>query len=108
MTVSFVSFSDASHKNKLKTTLENIKNQAPAYATAFYLVGKDLIPQGTGLLVWAIIALVVGIFFEVLAKKSTAAIISAAIAFVFWIYGMGGPLEGLIPDFFGTPPRCTW
>jgi uncharacterized membrane protein YGL010W len=105
MADTFVSLGDALSGNTLtnivKTSLENLKSQAPAVATALYLIGKDAIPSESGLLIWFAVALAAGIVIEIVAKKSAAVIICSAIAFLAWVWGMGGLFDGIIPDFLG-------
>jgi hypothetical protein len=90
-----------SAKDDFNSYLDRLMKMIPAEVIALYLVGSGLIPEGqaVGLVVWSVICLVGVILLRAYGTADstenkptdwTHTIISA-VAFVIWVYSMGGP-----------------
>lgn len=101
----FISFSKSPGGKNIEIILNNLKAQAPAVATAVYLLGKDLITQN--LLIWFLISLVAGALVQYFGDVKLLTIIFAAVAFFLWVWGMGGVFDELIPLFFGPATKTV-
>jgi hypothetical protein len=88
---------------KLKKAVQNLLNHIPGEAATIYLAGLDMFgarASAIGLLVVALAGLGVLLLVRILAKASTATIVASSIAFVIWVYAIGGgPFEAFGVDF---------
>jgi hypothetical protein len=90
-------------KDDFNSYLDRLMKMIPAEVIALYLVGSSLIPkeQSIGLVVWSVVCLIGVILLRAYGTADstenkptdwTHTIISA-VAFVIWIYSLGGPFE---------------
>lgn len=101
----------------------------PGEVLGLYLVGSNLIPknQKTGLIIWAVVCLVAVVASRYRGtadpKPNWAQILLASLAFVIWVYTLGGPFAAFnlhipyigsllvlaytffVPLFYEGPPK---
>lgn len=100
--------------------LERLIKMIPAEVVSLYIVGIGIIPeeQVIGMTVWAIICLI-GLFFIRIYGTADPVenkppdwthIIISAIAFVIWVYSLGGPFAawGLYVPWAGSLVVLAW
>ncbi len=94
---------DRQLRSNKDTTLQNLVNHMPAEATALYIAGLDAVGNDAtplALIIVAVVALPVLLLVRILAKASTAVMISSIIAFIIWVYALGnGPFQALNLSF---------
>jgi hypothetical protein len=82
-----------------KIAVENLLKHLPGEAAALYMAGLDIFgshggqvtsADGPTLLIIAAVSLVVLLLVRGLARASTGVIVTSVIAFIIWVYALGG------------------
>jgi hypothetical protein len=105
----------------LKFYLEKLLKMIPAEVVGLYMIGNGLIPKGNNvaLVIWSVVCLI-GVF--VVRGYGTAdkaegkradwtMVIISAIAFVIWLYNLGGPFAaypGVHQPYIGSLLVLVW
>lgn len=89
--------------NLAEQQIDNLMNQIPGEAITWYLILYNVTQNTAALLIWAALGMGLTIFLRRMAKKSTATIVVSSIAFVIWVYVIGGPLQAIGLDVPGVP-----
>ena len=110
----------AGGEETFKFYLDRLLKMIPAEVIGLYLVGSGVIPhdQTAGLAIWAVVCLI-GLFaVRIYGTSDPAAslppdwthIIISAVAFVIWVYSLGGPFQdaGLYVPWIGSLAILAW
>jgi hypothetical protein len=107
-------------QDTLKDYLERLLKMIPGEVVGAYLIGAGFIPEGatTPLALWAAICLglvvIVRVYGTADPEKQLAPqpipVFVSAVAFVIWVYSMGGPFEkfGLHVPYIGSLAVLLW
>jgi hypothetical protein len=107
-------------QQEFKDYLERLTKMIPGEVIGLYLVGSGLIPkdQNIGLLVWSLVCLAAVVVVRAFGTADPAAkkgpswiqVGIAAVAFVVWLYSMGGPFVafGLYVPYVGSLLVLAW
>jgi hypothetical protein len=89
----FIGPEDQREEPPLKKAIQNLLNHIPGEAATVYLAGLDVLGDDASLLALTLMAvggLAVLLLVRFLAKASHAVKVTSAIAFVIWVYAIGG------------------
>ncbi len=104
----------------LKDYLERLLKMIPAEVIGLYLVGSGLIPkdQPIGLMIWSIVCLFAVVIIRAVGTAdpkqgiptSWTQVLISSVAFVIWLYGMGGPFisYGIHVPYIGSLMVLAW
>jgi len=110
----------ASGDDEFKLYLTRLMQMVPSEVIGLYLVGSGMIPENKPLVlsIWAVICLVGVIVVRAYGTSDPAkgqkpqwtAVILACVAFVIWVYSLGGPFRayGLYEPYVGSLSVLTW
>lgn len=89
----------------LREYLERLLKMIPGEVVGLYMIGSGFIPEGqdVGIAVWAAICLVAVVVVRIYGTRDPAndkpsqpvPVAISCVAFVIWVYWLGGPFEGL-------------
>ncbi|MEA3194859.1 MAG: hypothetical protein QOD26_3192 [Betaproteobacteria bacterium] len=104
----------------LQSYMDRLIKLIPAEIVSLYLVGIGIIPkeEGTSLIVWGLVCLVLVVIVRAYATSDSAAqlkpqwgaIAVSSVSFVIWIYNMPGPFQvlGWAVPYIGALLVLVW
>lgn len=106
--------------DEFKAYLDRLMKMIPVEVIGLYLVGSGVIPENkpAGLAFWAVLCLIGVIVVRAYGTSDAAkglapqwtAVVLSSIAFVIWIYTLGGPFRsyGLYEPYVGSLAVFAW
>ena len=105
---------------EIRSYLDRLLKMIPAEVVGLYLIGKGIIPGGQliALTVWTVVCLIGVVAVRAYGTGDRAArlkpdwvhVAISAVAFVLWVYQMGGPFEavGIAVPYIGSLLMLAW